>query len=62
MKDEIGVAAKITPAITGAAWAGLTLNEWVMLATLVYVVAQTGLLVPKYWALLRQRISQWEDG
>ncbi len=55
MHEEASVAAKIAPAIGGAAWAGLTLNEWVAIATLVYVVAQIGLLVPKYWAILRRR-------
>jgi disulfide bond formation protein DsbB len=52
MHDEITTAAKITPAAAGAAWSwfGLTLNEWVAAATLLYIVAQIGLLVPKYWA------------
>ena len=39
-------------AITGAAWiGGLTINELVGIVTLVYLAAQIGLLVPKYWRL-----------
>ena len=32
---------------------GLTLNEWVAMATLFYVALQIGLLLPKYWRLVR---------
>lgn len=53
MQDEAIAAAKITPAGLGALWAGFTLNEWVAIATLIYVLAQTGLLVPKWCAMLR---------
>jgi hypothetical protein len=52
MQDEITAAAKITPAGIGALWAGFTLNEWVAIATLIYVLAQTGLLIPKWCAML----------
>ena len=31
----------------------LTLNEWVAMATLFYVALQIGLLLPKYWRLVR---------
>lgn len=55
MHDEISAAAKIAPAGVGSVWAAMTLNEWVAFATLIYVVAQIGLLIPKYWALLRRR-------
>lgn len=65
MRDEITVAAKTAPAIGGASFAaaspvaeaaaaGLTLNEWVALATLIYVLAQLGLLLPKYRAAFRK--------
>ena len=53
MPDEVKTAAvKMSVGAGGAVAAGLTLNEWVALATLVYVVMQIGLLVPKYWHLL----------
>jgi hypothetical protein len=52
MQDEITAAAKMAPAGAGALLAGLTLNEWVALATLIYVLAQTGLLVPKWCAMI----------
>jgi uncharacterized membrane protein len=48
-QETITAAAKITPAIGGAAYTAMTLNEWVALATLVYVLLQIGLLVPKYY-------------
>jgi hypothetical protein len=54
MQDEINAGFKITPAIGGAALSGFTLNEWVALATLIYVLLQSGLLLPKYWAMLRR--------
>lgn len=54
MQDEITTVAKITPAAGGAFYSlyGWTLNEWVAAATLLYIVAQIGLLVPKYWAVI----------
>jgi len=36
----------------------MTLNDWVMLATLVYVTLNTGLLLPKYYQL----IKAWRHG
>ena len=47
-------AAKIAPAIGGAHWYSMTLNEWVALATLIYIALQIGLLVPKYIRLYRK--------
>lgn len=67
MSDEITAAVKASPAIGGAAWvttgppagliAGLTLNDWVALITILYVTLQVGLLLPKYWAMLRRRLG-----
>lgn len=39
---------KALPAIGGTAIAGLTLNEWVAVATLIYVVLQIGFLIWKW--------------
>lgn len=48
-KDTITpAAAKMGAAIGGLALGNLTLNEWVMVATLVYVILQTVLLAPKF--------------
>lgn len=55
MQEETLAAVKIAPAGLGSLWAALTLNEWVAAATLLYVVLQIGLLIPKYWAWLRGR-------
>ena len=42
---------KITPgvAVTTATIAGVTLQEWVLIATLIYTVLQTALLIKKWW-------------
>lgn len=58
MNEEELALAKTTPAIAGAMIYGLTLHDWVAIATLVYVALQVGLLVPKYWRLLRE----WRKG
>jgi Phage holin T7 family, holin superfamily II len=50
--EEKIAAAKVVPAIAGATIYGLTLQDWVAIATLVYVALQVGLLMPKYWKLL----------
>lgn len=54
MSDEKIALLKASPAIGGTLLSSLTLNDWVMIATLVYVVAQIGLLVPRYWAAWRR--------
>ena len=59
VKQETVVAgAKVTPAIGGATWYGFTLNEWVGLATLLYVVLQIGLLIPKYVKLFKDWLKK----
>jgi len=52
MTEEQVTVVKTAPAIIGATIYGLTLQDWVAIATLVYVALQVGLLVPKYWRLL----------
>lgn len=52
MTEEKLTIAKTTPAILGATIYGLTLQDWVAVATLVYVALQVGLLMPKYWRLI----------
>jgi hypothetical protein len=50
-EEEIAVA-KVVPAVAGATIYGLTPQDWVAIATLVYVALQAGLLMPKYWRLV----------
>ena len=57
MHDEYDTGLRIGPAIGGAAISGLTLNEWVAVLTILYVLLQVGLLVPKYISLFRRRGS-----
>ena len=43
---------KAVPAIGGAAYAGITLNEWAAIATICYVIVQAAILIHKhYWAV-----------
>ena len=42
-------AAKAAPAVAGAAFAGVTLNQWVAIATGVYIVLQALYLLRKWW-------------
>lgn len=50
MKTEfIDQAARGTPAIVGTAWATMTLNGWVMLATLAYIAIQAVYLLRKWY-------------
>lgn len=48
--DYAAAAGKASPsiAVTGAAVAGIPLQDWVLMATLAYTVLQIALLVRKY--------------
>ncbi|GAO71953.1 hypothetical protein CSE6_019_33900 [Comamonas sp. E6] len=41
--------AKAAPAVAGAAASTLTLNEWVAIATGVYIAIQAAYLLRKWW-------------
>jgi hypothetical protein len=58
MNEERIAIAKTAPAIVGATLYGLTLQDWVAIVTIAYVVLQAGLLVPKYWRIIRD----WQKG
>ncbi|SBV94238.1 hypothetical protein KL86APRO_10487 [uncultured Alphaproteobacteria bacterium] len=62
MQEEITAAAKMAPAGIGAIWAGLTLNEWVAVVTILYVLAQTGLLIPRWCAMLAAFFARLRSG
>ena len=53
--DTAAAVVRAAPAIGGAWYSAMTLNEWVALATLIYVVLQIGLLIPKYIDMARKR-------
>lgn len=48
---------KIGVATAGATASVMTLNEWVALATLVFVLLQIGLLIPKYYIGIKTWLS-----
>jgi hypothetical protein len=58
MTEEKLALAKTLPAIAGATLYGLTLQDWVAIVTIAYVALQAGLLVPKYWRMIRD----WRRG
>lgn len=52
MKERHELAAeawRAAPAVIGTAIAGMTLEKWVALATLVYIAIQAGYLLRKWW-------------
>lgn len=58
-------AAKGTPAVAGAIASAMTLNQWVMISTAVYIILQALYLLRKWWreeidreyALARRRVE-----
>lgn len=48
-------AAKATPPIvvSGAMLFGMTPTEWVTALTVLYLLLQIGLLIPRYWSQIR---------
>lgn len=51
-QETMTEAIKAAPAVAGAVYSSLTLNEWVAVATLVYIVIQVIILCWKqYWAI-----------
>jgi hypothetical protein len=56
-EEKIAIA-KTAPAILGATLYGLTFQDWVAIVTIAYVILQVGLLVPKYWRIIRG----WQKG
>ncbi|NDD85364.1 hypothetical protein EBZ38_13965 [bacterium] len=56
--DVLSEAAKAAPPIaitTAVTIGGLTLNEWVAIATLLYVVLQSGWLIWKWYHAIKER-------
>lgn len=55
VQDIAVQAAKAVPAVAGAATTALTLNEWVAVATGVYILIQAVYLLRKWW----REESEW---
>jgi len=51
-------AAKGAPAVAGALFSAVTLNQWVALATLVYIIVQLLYLVRKWWT---EEVDRWRS-
>lgn len=55
MDEETRIAAaKMGVAAGGVLFYGLTLNEWMAVITIIYVLMQIGLLIPKYWSAIKR--------
>lgn len=50
-------AARVGVAAVGVTAWGLTLNEWVAVATIIYMVIQTFILIPKAYAIVLDNIK-----
>ena len=50
--------AKVGVGITGGVVSAVTLNQTVMIVTIIYVVLQAGLLMPKYIELFK-KLRKW---
>lgn len=58
--NENAVAIKMTGGTLLVGAYGLTLNEWVAVLTILYMVFQIGLLVPKYVVLITGIYNRWK--
>lgn len=54
-------AARMAVGAGGAVIYGLTLNQWVAIATLIYLTLQIGLLVPRYWTMWQKYKKKRND-
>lgn len=53
--ETLEQTVRAAPAVGGTALSIMTLNEWVALATLIYILVQTIILVHKYILYLQDR-------
>lgn len=59
VKNETIVAGvKATPAAGGLVLYSITLNEWVAIVTIFYILLQAGLLIPKYIEMFAEQIAK----
>ena len=52
--DAIEQTIKAVPAVAGATIASFTLNEWVAIATLVYIIIQTAFLLWRWYREIKK--------
>lgn len=63
MKHEtIDQTAKAIPAVAGVTYSTVTLNELVAIATLLYVLAQLGFLLYKWYWAHKDRVDNNDKG
>lgn len=57
--EYLGVVGKATPplAVSSVAAAGFTLQDWVLIATLLYTIIQATLLLPKLYRMIRDLLN-----
>lgn len=56
MKQEIvSQVERAAPAVVGFALFGLTLNEWVGICTIAYILLQAAYLIRKWWREEKRR-------
>ena len=56
MQHDVAVqTAKAAPAVAGTAYTWFTLNEWVAIATIFYIVVQIYILIDRHIAYKRDR-------
>jgi len=62
MKDETVTTAAAKAAlpvgVSGSLIFGYPVSEVVQFITLIFLILQIGLLVPKYWALLKSKLGR----
>ena len=57
-----GLKAAPPVIVTGSVLFGMTPTEWVTALTVLYLLLQIGLLVPRYWAQFRDWIGPNRPG
>lgn len=62
MKHEVVTeAVKATPAISGASYASITLNEWVAGITIFYICVQIMVLLHKHYYFVKEKRAEKDE-
>lgn len=64
IKNDDVVGAHIRMGVSaGLAWySTYTLQDWVAIVTIAYIIFQIGLLIPKYYAMIKTAFEKKTDG
>jgi hypothetical protein len=54
-QDVVSEVTKAAPAVVGTVYTSMTLNEWVALATFIYVIIQAVILVHKHYYFVKEK-------